>query len=91
VATRAVVFVKADNENIGLMAFVAVGMAEVGSCEVGVYEGQKVKKGDELGMFRFGGSTYCLIFGPGVELEFGLGDVEEGGNLRVNSRLATVL
>jgi len=30
----------------------------------------KVSKGTELGMFHFGGSTSCLIFGPHVELKF---------------------
>ena len=27
-----------------------------------------VNKGDELGIFRFRGSTHCLIFGPQVEI-----------------------
>jgi len=30
----------------------------------------KVSKGDELGMFHFGGSTWCLVFGPDVQLKF---------------------
>jgi len=30
----------------------------------------KISKGDELGMFHFGGSTHCLIFGPQVHLKF---------------------
>jgi len=25
-----------------------------------------VRKGEELGYFQYGGSTYCLIFRPGV-------------------------
>ena len=29
-----------------------------------VKEGQRIVKGDELGMFHFGGSTHCLIFRP---------------------------
>jgi len=70
VATRAVIFIKADNPAIGLMCLVAVGMAEVSSCEITVMEGQSVKKGDQLGMFHFGGSTHCLLFRPDVKLEF---------------------
>lgn len=69
-AARALVFIEADNEKIGLMCFVAVGMAEVSSCEVTVNEGDHLKKGDPLGTFHFGGSTHCLIFRPGVEIEF---------------------
>lgn len=29
-----------------------------------------MEKGDQLGMFHFGGSTHCLIFRPGVNLTF---------------------
>ena len=64
VATRGVIFIKADNEDIGLMCFVAVGMAEVSTCEITVNDGQPIKKGQQLGMFHHGGSSHCLIFGP---------------------------
>lgn len=59
-ATRGIVIIKADNREIGLVAFVAVGMSEVSTCNVTVREGQHVVKGDETGMLRFGGSSYCL-------------------------------
>ena len=72
VASRALMFIEADNPRIGLMAVLFVGMAEVSSNEVTVYEGQHVKKGDQLGMFHFGGSTHTLIFRPKVHLEFDL-------------------
>jgi phosphatidylserine decarboxylase len=29
-----------------------------------------IKKGEELGMFHFGGSTHVLVFGPQVHLKF---------------------
>jgi phosphatidylserine decarboxylase len=54
------------------VGFLAIGMAEVSSCEVVVSEGQHVEKGDQLGMFHFGGSSHCLIFGPHVTLDFDL-------------------
>ena len=72
VATRALIFIEADHPAIGLMCFMAVGMTEVSSCQITVYEGQQLKKGDQLGMFHFGGSTHCLMFGPQVQLEFDL-------------------
>ena len=32
--------------------------------EITVYQGQHVEKGDQLGMFHFGGSTHFLMFRP---------------------------
>jgi phosphatidylserine decarboxylase len=52
------------------MCVLPVGMAEVSTCEITVYQGQHVKKGDQPGMFHFGGSTHCLMFRPGVRLDF---------------------
>jgi phosphatidylserine decarboxylase len=93
VATRALIFIEADNPDIGLMCVMPVGMAEVSSCEITVYEGQRVKKGDQLGLFHFGGSTHCLFFAPHVKLEFDLHGQTPGlnsTNIPVNSRIATV-
>ena len=87
VAARAVIYIQADNPKIGLMAFVAVGMAEVSSCEVTVREGQVVKKGDQLGTFHFGGSTHCLLFRSGVKVQF---SVEVGEDVLLNAPIATV-
>ncbi|KAH9487443.1 L-tryptophan decarboxylase [Psilocybe cubensis] len=70
IAARALIFIEAANPNIGLMCFVAVGMAEVSTCEVTVQPGDTVKKGDQLGMFHFGGSTHCLIFRPETNIQF---------------------
>ena len=93
VATRAVIYIEADNPDIGLMCFIAIGMAEVSTCEITVYAGQHVEKGQETGMFHFGGSTHCLIFGPDVEIDFDLHGQEPGldaVNIRVNERIAAV-
>lgn len=72
VATRALFLIEADHSGIGLMAFLAVGMAEISSCVIdpAIAPGTHVEKGQELGCFQYGGSTHCLIFGPGV-----IGDV----------------
>ncbi len=93
VATRAIFFIQADNPDIGLMCFMPVGMAEVSTCDITVYEGQYVKKGDQLGMFHFGGSTHCLIFGPHVKLEFDLHGQKPGldsGNIKLREKIARV-
>jgi phosphatidylserine decarboxylase len=50
VATRGVMFIEADNKDIGLVCVLAIGMVEVSTCDITVKEGQHVKKGDELGM-----------------------------------------
>jgi len=94
VATRAMIFIQADNPAIGLMCFMPVGMAEVSSCDITVYEGQHVKKGEQLGMFHFGGSTHCLIFQPSVKLEFDLHGQTPGldsSNIPINSMIARVI
>ncbi len=70
VATRALIFIEADNPKIGLMCVMPVGMAEVSSCEITVKARERVEKGDQLGMFHFGGSTHCLLFRSGVSLKF---------------------
>jgi len=94
VATRALIFIEADNPDIGLMCVMLVGMAEVSSNEITVYEGQHVSKGDQLGMFHFGGSTHCLVFRPEVGLKFDLHGQAPGlysRNIPVRSKIATVV
>jgi phosphatidylserine decarboxylase len=93
-ATRAIMFIEADNPDIGLMCILAVGMAEVSTCEITAYVGQHVDKGDELGMFHFGGSTHCLIFRNGVRVEFDHHGQKPGLHakpIHVNARIARVL
>jgi phosphatidylserine decarboxylase len=94
IATRAMIFIEADNPAIGLMCVLPVGMAEVSTCEITVYEGQRVQKGSQLGMFHFGGSTHCLLFRPGVNLAFDLHGQTPGlhsSNIPVNAQIASVV
>jgi phosphatidylserine decarboxylase len=87
VATRALIFIEADNPEIGLMCFMAVGMAEVSTCEITVKPNDVVKKGDPLGMFHFGGSTHCLIFRPETNITF---TPDVGDPVQLNAAVATV-
>lgn len=92
-ATRALIFIKSNNKKIGLMCFVAIGMAEVSSCEITVKEGDEVKKGDPIGTFHFGGSTHCLIFKPGVDIDFDFHNQTPGlntHNIPVKDRIGKV-
>ncbi|AEO60023.1 hypothetical protein MYCTH_2308819 [Thermothelomyces thermophilus ATCC 42464] len=88
-ATRGIVFVEADNPAIGLVAFIAIGLTEVSTCEITVTEGQRVQKGDEIGMFHFGGSACCLLLQNGVRVS-GFPEIRSPVNVPVRGRLAVV-
>ncbi|KAI9820581.1 MAG: hypothetical protein M1827_004950 [Pycnora praestabilis] len=88
-ATRAIIFIEADSPAIGLMAFIGVGMAEVSTCDITVEEGQHVEKGEQIGMFHFGGSTHCLLFKKGVDVQ-GFPKPGREHNVPVRSQLAVV-
>ncbi|THC89567.1 hypothetical protein EYZ11_010991 [Aspergillus tanneri] len=67
VATRGVLIINTDVQdgaNIGLVAFIPVGMSEVSTCkwEDSLMVGTVVDKGDLVGAFHGGGSTHCLVF-----------------------------
>jgi phosphatidylserine decarboxylase len=79
VATRAIFLIDADDPVIGAMALLFIGMAEVSSCVIlpDMIPGRRVEKGAELGYFQYGGSTYCMVFRPGVIAEFALGAIPD--------------
>lgn len=87
VQTRAIIFIDSDDENIGLMCVMPVGMVEISSCMIGrkVKPGRPIGKGQELGYFQYGGSTHCLIFRPGAIKEF---TVKEGVFCKVGEQIA---
>jgi phosphatidylserine decarboxylase len=91
VAARAVIVIDCDNPALGQVACLFVGMAEVSSCVIDALPGQRVRKGDELGYFQYGGSTCCLIFEPGVSLDFVSKPPFDDTTppLKVNTRIAT--
>jgi len=88
-AARALIFIDCQNTAVGLMCFMAVGMAEVSSCEITVNVGDLVKKGDQLGMFHFGGSTHCLIFRPQTPVTFDP-QYPVGADVPLNVGIATI-
>lgn len=91
VAARAVIIIDCDDSAIGEVACVFVGMAEVSSCRIVALPGQHVEKGDELGYFQYGGSTWCAIFRPGVIDKFVPQPPyrDDGPPILVNAHLAT--
>ncbi|KAF8867777.1 phosphatidylserine decarboxylase-domain-containing protein [Gymnopilus junonius] len=60
IAARQIIFIEADNKDIGLIFLIFIGMNEISTCEAAVCEGQHVERGDDLGMFHFGGSSFAL-------------------------------
>ncbi|RFU79500.1 phosphatidylserine decarboxylase [Trichoderma arundinaceum] len=61
-------YVVIKSKEFGDVLFVAIGATDVGSVQIHAkYQkhGTKVKKGDELGMFQFGGSSIIVAFQHG--------------------------
>lgn len=87
VATRAIIYIEADDPQIGLIVVMPIGMAEVSSCVMldKIKPGYRIRKGEELGYFQYGGSSYCLIFRPGVIKRF---EVQEGKDVKMGQGIA---
>lgn len=56
------VIVPFHTDHFGTVIMVAVGAMMVGSTVITVKEGQRVERGDDVGYFKFGGSTVLLLF-----------------------------
>lgn len=63
------VCVPIDSEVHGRVMVICVGAMMVGSTVITRKPGEHVKRAEELGYFKFGGSTILLLFEPGV-MEF---------------------
>ncbi|KAI9370611.1 phosphatidylserine decarboxylase-domain-containing protein [Aspergillus egyptiacus] len=65
-------YVVIETEEFGEVLFVAIGASQVGTVEINEKwqkPGAKIKKGDELGIFQFGGSSIIVAFQKG-RIEF---------------------
>jgi phosphatidylserine decarboxylase len=96
VATRAIIYIESADPVIGLVCLMPVGMGEVSSCVIRpeIRSGRRVKKGDEIGYFQFGGSTCCLVFRPGAIAEFAVEALPQPDNpapplVLMGTRIAT--
>ncbi|KAH7337317.1 Phophatidylserine decarboxylase-domain-containing protein [Rhizoctonia solani] len=90
VAARALIWIRCNNPLIGMIGFLAVGMCEVSTCDVTVKAGDEIKKGDQLGMFHFGGSTHCLLFRRGIKVKFGERYTTPEAEVLLNAAIGTV-
>ena len=66
VNTRGLVFVESEDPKIGMVCVMPIGITEISSVTLEVKAGDRVKKGDELGFFSYGGSSLCLVFQRGA-------------------------
>lgn len=62
VNTRGLVFLESDDKNIGMVCVIPIGITEISSIQIKVKPGQRLKKGDELGYFSYGGSSLAIVF-----------------------------
>jgi phosphatidylserine decarboxylase len=94
VNTRGLVFIESEDSAIGMVCVIPIGITEISSVTIEVRAGQKVKKGDELGHFSYGGSSMCLVFKPGAIQRFTVKSPVPGGNpddgppIKVNAQIA---
>lgn len=58
--TRGLVVIQTEKH--GKVAILPIGMAQVSSVILTVSKGQKVKKGDDISFFQFGGSDCVMVF-----------------------------
>lgn len=92
VNTRGLIIIQSDDPKTGLVCVIPIGITEISSIRLELKNGQplkkgmKVKKGDELGRFSYGGSTLATVFQPGAISQF---TVKKGDLINVNAKIAT--
>ncbi|KAK0614134.1 phosphatidylserine decarboxylase-domain-containing protein [Immersiella caudata] len=59
------ILVPIDSPEFGRVMVICVGAMMVGSTVITRKAGEEVKRGEELGYFKFGGSTLVVLFEPG--------------------------
>jgi len=97
VNTRGLVFIECDDAALGVVVVVPIGITEISSITIGVRKGQRVKKGEELGYFSYGGSSMCLVFEPGVINSFSVpsptsgSDPDGGPKIKVRAEIARAI
>ncbi|PMD66709.1 uncharacterized protein K444DRAFT_499685, partial [Hyaloscypha bicolor E] len=58
-----------DNELLGYVAVLPIGMCQVSSVKLAVSQGDVVTKGQEISHFEFGGSDIVLVFQQSADLQ----------------------
>lgn len=82
VNSRCLIYI--ETEMYGTVCFMAIGMAEISGLDIFVNVGDYINAGDQMGTFKYGGSSYCLLFNKEIKLK--LPQVSEELQ-KVNSKL----
>ncbi|KAL4959735.1 phosphatidylserine decarboxylase [Aspergillus stella-maris] len=86
--TRALIGIQGRaGSKIGSIGCVFSGLMPKNAVEITVKQGEEVKKGQEIGMFHFGGSNYVVVFQQSANV--GSGQVNSG-QVPVRSALVTI-
>ncbi len=94
VNTRGLVSVVSDDPVIGMVCVMPIGMTEISSVTFEVKVGDRLKKGDELGYFSYGGSSLALVFQAGAIDKFTVKNrspgttPDDGPPIKVNAQIA---
>lgn len=82
VATRGLIYIDSGDSRLGIVCVIPIGLTEVSSLSWagGIENGKVVKKGDVLGNFSFGGSSFAMVFQPGAIKEYTVLPPIEGRN-----------
>ena len=88
IETRGIVIVETDHG--GLVAVAPVGMSQVSSVnfEKEVEKGRRVRKGDPLGYFLFGGSDIVMLFSRGLSFRC---TAETGKHIRMGEEYGRIV
>lgn len=92
VNTRGLAFIKADDPAIGVVCVMPVGITEISSIRHTVAMNQRVKKGQEIGRFSYGGSSLAILFQPGAVGCYTVVppyDPDKPVKIKVNAQIAT--
>jgi phosphatidylserine decarboxylase len=94
VNTRGLTFIEADDPAIGMVCVMPVGITEVSSIALTARTGARVRKGDQLGCFSFGGSSIAVLFERAaidhftVAAPHDLSDPQQQVKIAVNAQIA---
>ena len=92
VNTRGLTFIEADEPSMGMVCCMPVGITEISSITMTASRGDRVKKGDQLGYFSYGGSSVVMLFEPSAIDHFTVKAPEDPSKttvpIKVNAQIA---
>ncbi|KAI0631129.1 phosphatidylserine decarboxylase-domain-containing protein [Trametes polyzona] len=84
IQARALILI--DTPDLGLVAVLPIGMAQVSSVVLSVKAGDEVQKGQEISYFQLGGSDIVMVFQAKANVDF---TAKEGTHYNFGQKVAT--